>query len=80
MSGNNPVNVYFAECREPGCWVLFKSNEEVPSDPKCRLHGHQLATSHFAEGFVTELEAEQGWTLQRPDLRPSGIWGLIGGS
>ena len=47
--------------------MLFKNKPHVPFDSKCSLHGHELWITGISEGSVTELEAAQGRTKQRPD-------------
>ena len=64
---STPVNIYYAPCREHGCWLLFKNKPRVPFDSKCSVHGHELQINGIFEGMVTELEAARGWTKQRPD-------------
>ena len=62
-----PVAIYYVPCPEEGCWVLFSPKPPLPLSLTCRLHGHQVDITGLAEGIVTELEAVQGWTKQRPD-------------
>jgi hypothetical protein len=47
--------------------LLFKSKPRLPFDSKCFVHGHELQITTVDEGAVTEFEANQGWTKQRPD-------------
>jgi hypothetical protein len=63
----HPVAIYYVPCREEGCWLLFDPKPPLPLSLTCRLHGHQLDITGLAEGIVTEFEAVQGWTKQRPD-------------
>jgi hypothetical protein len=62
-----PVPIYYVPCREEGCWVLFATKPPLPLCLTCRVHGHALDIESAGEGLVTEFEAHQGWTRQRPD-------------
>ena len=64
---SNPVNIYYVACRETGCWVLFDPKPPLPLSLNCRLHGHVLVAENVKQGNVTEFEAKQGWTKQKPD-------------
>jgi hypothetical protein len=63
----HPVTIYYVSCREEGCWVLFNPKPPLPLSLTCRLHGHRLDIAELTQGYVTKLEANQGWTKQRPD-------------
>ena len=63
----HPVTIYYVTCREEGCWVLFNPKPPLPLSLTCRLHGHRLDIAELTQGYVTELEANQGWTKHRPD-------------
>jgi hypothetical protein len=63
----SPVATYYVSCREEGCWVLFNPKPPLPLSLACRFHGHLLVVDNVKQGNVTEFEAEQGWTKQRPD-------------
>ncbi len=54
-------------CPELGCWVLFGTAQQAQRNSICSAHGHELDVTGLAEGMVTEFEAMQGWTKQKPD-------------
>lgn len=74
-----PRIIQYAPCQEPGCWLLFKSEVEVPFTCTCALHGCTLRITEVWPGVVSELEANQGWTMQQPDPSRGGICGLLHG-
>jgi hypothetical protein len=47
--------------------VLFNPKPPLPLSLACRLHGHRLDVENVKQGNVTEFEAKQGGTKQRPD-------------
>jgi hypothetical protein len=61
----DPVTIYYVQCQEDGCWVIFDTPH--PSNPVCPVHGHHLNRHNIKQGAVTQLEAKQGWTRQSPD-------------
>jgi hypothetical protein len=61
-----PVAIYYVPCQEESCWVLFNPKPPLPLSLTCRLHGHHLDIADVKRGYVTEFEAKQGWTRQRP--------------
>jgi hypothetical protein len=62
-----PVAIYYVSCPEEGCWVLFNPKPPLPLSLTCRLHGYHPDIADVKQGYVTEFEAVQGWTKQRPD-------------
>ncbi len=78
FTGSCPVTMYYVPCREKGCWVLLKTNGHVPSSTTCRLHNHDLAIRVLVEGYVTQFEANQGWTKQKPDQNPIFSYSVSG--
>ena len=78
-----PAAIYYVPCQEPGCWVLFKTKEQVPFDPICRLHGCQLIVTEVMKGFVTDKKFwggyEDNWLrLKSHYLDGPAFGGLVG--
>ncbi len=63
--GLTPVSIFYVQCLENSCWVLFDTPR--PVSPICPAHGHQLNIHNIKRGAVTPLEAKQGWTRQKPN-------------
>ncbi len=74
-----PRIIQYAPCTEPGCWLLFNTEVEVPFTCTCARHGCTLLVTEVRQGVVSELEANQGWTMQQPDLNRGGMCGLLHG-
>ena len=68
----DPVSIYYVNCQEEGCWVIFDT--ERPPRPICPVHGHELNIRNIKHGTVVEYECSyaalgRGSLSQDADLR-----------